>query len=254
MKISVTYLTVASVCGFLTGCGGGAGGENTGSLTSTGGATTVANVPVATPVPVATDPAANPAASSGPVVPIASAITALYTTSRNFHRTETATGTADVYIFNRDFTVGAVASVEGTIANSVDIAGSILKNGALLISSAQTDYFLTSPYRLISRKFSQSPLYLVALNQQSLPATGKSGDTGKLYDAVTYDSSAKVNIVSTSTQAWTITPDTDASVTFCIVSTTSIAQIAGTTSKSDCYKIGADGTVALVAFVLPSSN
>ena len=186
------------------------------------------------------------------MVPIESAITALYTINRNFRRTETASGTADVYVFSRDFTVGAATTIENLVAGSVDITGSVIKNGALLTTSGQTDYFLTAPYRLISRKFSGNPLYLVASNQQALPATGKSGDTGKFYDAVTYDSSAKVNVVSTSTQTWAITPDTDTSVTFCIVSTTSIPQLAGTTSKSDCYKIGTNGTVTSVAFLLPN--
>lgn len=248
MKISAISLLVASVSVLLAGCGGGG--------SSTDSATTATSVPVMTPVPAVTDPgttpATNPTGASGPVVPVESAIAALYTTSRHFGRTETASGTADVYTFSRDFTVGTAATIENTAASSVDITGSVIKNGVQLTSSAQTDYFLTAPYRLIARKFSGNPLYLVASNQQPLPATGKSGDTGKFYDAVTYDSSAKVNVVSTSAQTWAITPDTDTSVTFCVNSTTSIPQLAGTSTKSDCYKIGTNGIVSSVAFVLPN--
>lgn len=238
MKTSMQFLLVTWPVVVLLGCGGGS-------------TSVTAPVPAAATA-VATTPAVSPVVATGPVVPIEAAITALYSTTQHYGRTETATGTTDTYVFSRDFTAGAVQAIDNMPVNSVAIAGSVSKNGTLQTTSLQTDYFLTMPYRLIARKFAGSPLYLAAASQQPLPLTGKAGDSGNFYTAVTYDSVGKANVVSSATQTWAITPDTATSVTFCIQSVTTIAQLASTTTRSDCYRIDTSGTVTSVAFVLPN--
>ena len=185
-------------------------------------------------------------------MPIESAIATLYSNTRHFERTIVDPKNGDTYVFTRDFTVGVNSNIENVPVRTIDIAGAVTRNGVPAGKSAQTDYFQLNNYRLIAQKFAGSPLYVVASNQQPLPATGKPGDSGKFYDAITYESTGKGVVLATSSQTWNITPDTDTSVTFCIVSTSVLQPFSTVSTKSDCYKIDTTGFVTSVSFSLPN--
>ena len=230
----LTLATVATA--LLGGCGGGGGG---GGPTST------------VPVSVAAPPVANPG-PTGPTVLVEAAISSLYAQTHAYDRTETDPRNGNIYNVKATFTVGADSAIEGQAAKTSTITRNLTKNGVAFTSSAQTDYFQLAPYRLLGSRSPDSSLYLVASSQFPLPATGKPGDTGKFYTATVYDSVNKNVVLSTSVVSWAIGADTDASVTFCINGVTTVNQIAGTTSTSDCYKLNTTGNVIGIGFTVPN--
>ena len=224
---------LAAVSILVSGCGGGGSGETPGS--------------VATPTSVVPTVA-------GPTVPLEAAISALFSTTRTYTRTETGLNNGDVYDFEASYVMGAPTSFEGTQVRTVSVTHSIKKNGAQFSTSSQNDYFLASPYRLIGTTLQNSSVYVVASGQIPLPATAKPGDSGKFYDTITYDSASKKTVLATSSLSWAVTADTATTVTFCVNSVNVVSQIPGSTNRSDCYKVDTAGTVPMVGFTLPTSS
>lgn len=247
----------------LAGCGGGGGGgATTASATpSSGSGTITAAGPTGAGAGTSASTGAGAGAgtipvtgSSGPTVPIEPAISSLYSTPHHFDKPNNIDPrNGDNYSVVADYTPGADTVFEGVAVKTVAITRDVTKTGTPLPRSSQTDFFQISPYKLIGTTFpGQNNFYVVASAQIALPPTGKPGDTGNFYNSTTYDSAAKNFVVATSTQTWKVSADTDTSVIFCIDSVVTTVGVAGTKTKSDCYRIDTNGTIPSIFFTVPN--
>lgn len=226
----------------VAGCGGGRGSETP--------------VSVATPAPVVpTTPVPTPPVPpvAGPTVPLEAAVSALYSTTRTFSRTEQDPRNGDLYEVKADYVVGSNTTFESNAAKTVSVTRNIKKNGAQFSSSVQNDFLQSSPYRLLGTTLPGNSVYVVAVAQVALPATAKPGDSGKFYDTVTYDSVSKNVVLATTSLSWAVTADTATTVTFCVNSVNVVSQVTGATTKSDCYKVETTGTVLSIGFTIPAN-
>lgn len=238
---------VVALCTALVGCGGGGGG---GSSTPPAAAVQ----PPATVVPTApsaSNPTVSPSATS-PTVPIESAITKLYTTNEIYRLTADA-GTPSQVSYTRQFVVLPNTTFENQAVQSVEITNTSQPRTGAAVVLKQIDYFTTSPYVLVGRKFAEDTgsARTVALNRRLLPRNGRPGDSDFFYDSVTYSQDGQV--VYNTKQTWDVTADTESPIdtaTFCILPTVTFFGIPGERAgNSDCYKINTTGTVTAVKFI-----
>ena len=221
----------------LVACGGGGGGTSTGA-------------PVAVQLPPVT------VAASGPTIALDAAFTNLYAAPHNFDRTETDPATGTTYRGVADFAVGPDTTKEGNVVKSATVRRALIKNGTVIRQSSEVSYFQTVPYKLIATQSLDSSLYQVVSGQNPLPTEAKAGQSGQFYNATVYDSAEKKTVLSTSTYKWEIKADTATSLIFCVNSTTTVPNVPGTATDSDCYRVNApDGdkpsVVTAVLFVAP---
>jgi len=241
---------VVVLCTALAGCGGGGGG---------GGGSTQPPAPASQP-PAATQgptpssasaPASSPTPTS-PMVPIEAAISKLYTTNETYRLTADA-GTSSQVSYTRQFVVLPNTTFENQAVQSVEITNTSQPVSSAPVTLKQTDYFTTSPYVLVGRKFSEDTgaARTVTQSRRLLPVTGRPGDSDFFYDSVTYSQDGQV--VYNSKQTWDITADQESpldTATFCILPTVTFFGIpGGRTGNSDCYKINTTGTVSAVKFI-----
>ena len=235
MNKNAIYFTAA--IGFLlSGCGGGGGsGAPTAPAVTPAPPVTVAPV---TPVPQVI------------VVQLNAAVSALYSLPHDFNNTVKSPA-GDTYNARVVYSNIVDTNIESLAVKSVDIKRTILKNDAPLQSSSETSFFQLNPYRLVSSKSMDNPLYIVASNQVALPTTAKPGDSGAYYDSTTFDSTGKNLILSTAKHTWSLSSESATTVLFCDNSVISIAQISGTTTRADCYQIDTNSNVVSNRLVIP---
>lgn len=233
---STSFLLATAIGVLLSGCGGGGGGGSEAS---------------AVPAPVATPPATP---STTPIViQLNAAISALFGLPHDFNNTvKSANG--DTFDARVAYSNIVDTNIENQVVKSVDIKRTVSKNGSPFFSSAETSFFQLSSYRLVATKTPDNPLYVVASNQITLPPTAKPGDSGAFYNATTYDSIGKNVVLSTAVHGWSVAAESATTVLFCDNSTVTVAQVSGTTTRSDCYQIDADSNVVSNRLVIPGAN
>ena len=239
---NISRFCAIAIGAFIGGCGGGGG--------SIGPAPLVGTAP-ATGTPTATPPATT--ASQVIVVQLNNAISELYGQPHQFINT-VKSSSGDSYEGRVIYSNVVDASIENKSGKSVDIQRTVLKNGTLLLSSSETSFFQIDPYRLTASKSKDNSLYIVASNQVALPPTAKAGDFGTYYDSTTYDSIEKNIVLVTSKHTWTVSAESPTTVLFCDVSVNTVAQVAGTTTRSDCYQIDTNSQVVSNRLVVPGLN
>ncbi|MES2831367.1 MAG: hypothetical protein V4695_05170 [Pseudomonadota bacterium] len=238
---------IVALCATLAGCGGGGGGSSTPPPS--------AQQPVpATPgqtTPSASAPTSSPTATA-PTVPIEAAISKLYTTNETYRLTADA-GSINQVSYTRQFVVLPNTTFENQTVQSVEITNTSQPRSGAAVVLKQTDYFTTSPYVLVGRKFAEDTgsARTVTQSRRLLPVNGRPGDADFFYDSVTYSQDGQV--VYNTKQTWDVTADPDSptdTATFCILPTVTFFGIPGERAgNSDCYKINTAGTVTAVKFI-----
>lgn len=210
------------------------------------GVPVVPDAPVLPVVPVTSIPGSSTSPAAGPSVPLDTAISAFYTTAKTYNRTEVDPKTGNIYSVNITVSNITDTNIENVPVASAEVRKTILKNGAPYSDSDEITYFQLGPYKLIASQFSGSPVYTLASDQVALPLTAKPGDGARFYNSKTYDSTSKNLTLSTSALSWTIGPDTADTVVYCLNSKSSVAQVSGVFTTSQCMKINVKGDVVFI--------
>jgi len=241
---------VAVLCVALTGCGGGGGGGAS-STAPPPQEPAAPTAPVASGSPSASNPTRS-ATPTSPQVPIEAAISKLYTTNETY-RLVADKDTASEVSYTRQFVVQPNTVFENKAVQSVEITNTSQPRFGNAVTLKQTDYFTTTPYILVGRKFSDDTgaARTVVQDRRLLPTIASPGDADFFYDSVTYSQDGQV--VYNSRQTWDVTVDAESptnTATFCVLPTITFFGIPGQRAgNSDCYKINTSGTVTAVKFI-----
>ena len=260
----------AAVLMLLAGCGGGGGGSTapaavvqpsaglTGSVDSsiTNGLVGAGGSGTVSASGATSSSSAASCVATTTSVPIDSAISNLYVTGTAFARQDNTVNGAK-YGFTATYSHGNDGTFEGINYKTAVITREVTKDGVLISSTSQTDYFKTGPFGIAGRIYSPSSglaanYYVTDLaSQKPLPDFGTPCQTGTFYNATIYTNSSKTIPVGTAVQTWDIRVDTDTSNLFCITSTTTLTTAGSTSKQQECYRIDKLGKINSVFYSLP---
>jgi len=204
----------------LVGCGGGGGG---------GGST--------------------PAASTGatPAYPITSAISA-YGQANHEYNLSSASG-GNTYTMQFSFTPGAQSTFQGQLASTVLESLILSENGAVILTTSGTSYFIDSPYTNLGY-VSNTGVTEVASGQQPLPASATVGQSGP-YDTVTvYTGGTGTAVASTIAEIWSLQAATATTAWACLNGSEVFTNGSPTVGIASCYEIDTSGNVSAFKLTL----
>lgn len=185
---------------------------------------------------------------SSAAFPVRSAIAAFLTTSHQFNLSATDSASGDVYTLAYSYTPAGSGTFEGQAALTTNYAAVVKKNG-VTAASVSGVAFAHPTFMYPLGNVNSSGEYTVYANQVPYPETAKVGDVGSVATGTEYTDSTKTSIVLTSTETFSIEPDTASSAFICNNETLREAD-SSTATGAECYKIDTSGDVIGAKFTI----
>ena len=183
--------------------------------------------------------------------PLAAAARSFYQSTHNFMLSATYAG--NLYTVKMGIMPGTTTTFAGQLAALSVLAETVSKNGALINTVAIDGYSGANSGTPLGSIDLTTGEYSVAANQVALPTSATIGQSGQYLTETTYANSTKRNIVSTTTETWSLLAADTATTAWGCFNTVShyvapivSAIIPGSAymlSGATCYKIDTSGSV-----------
>jgi hypothetical protein len=141
-------------------------------------------------------------------------------------------------------------------AYSAVLTISITKNGAPLVSSVATNYFLLNPYVPLGQVLGTGTPYAVVTSSIPVPTTFNVGTSGPAENLTFYHDSTKTVVDAKAKATYTVAANNSTTVLLCVDTVVSNVTAQGTAdglanaAETDCYSVTASGHARLVSVTL----
>jgi hypothetical protein len=145
-------------------------------------------------------------------------------------------------------------------AYSTADTANFLQNGALVVSSVSTSYFLLHPYVPLGKVSSGGSPYAVETNWTPFPVTLTVGSSGPGGDLTYYHNSTRYVLDADEADSYAVSANNPATLSLCLNSAISNTTAQGTNdglgngTESDCYTVDASGHAVLVSITVVVSG